>query len=157
MKSIYNEFRENLSKNINNSKFQIGSEECFLIEESLNNELIKYFENYDNIQDINAFENIQSYIINGFPSTLNCLYNNKKIKLISRKLIESISNKDNLMDLIGIKYYCGNNKLIIEYKDKKALLLIKPLNVSELNKNIYVIYTEDNEEKDKNSFFEHYR
>jgi len=155
MKSMYYEFRENLSKNINDSKFQIENEECFLIEESLNNELIKYFENNDNIQDINAFENIQNYIINDFPSTINYLYHNKKIKLISKKLIESISNKDVLKDLTGIKYYCGHNKLIIEYKDKKALLLIEPLNDSELNKNTYIIYTEDKEEKDKNSFFEH--
>ena len=151
---MYHEFRENLSKNINNSEFKSESEECFLIEESLNNELIKYFENDDNIQDKNNFENIQNHIINDFPSTLNCLYKNKIIKLISKKLIKSISNKDNLKDLIGIKYYCGNNKLIIEYKDKKALLLIEPLNNSELNKNTYIIYPEDKEEKDKNSFFE---
>ena len=151
---MYNDFRENLSKNIN-SEFKSENEDCFLIEASLNNELIKYFENNDNIQDKNVFGNIQNYIINDFSSTLNCLYKNKKIKLISKKLIEAIFNKEDLKDLIGIKYYCGNNKLIIEYKDNKALLLNDPLNESEINKNTYIIYTEDKDEKDKNSFFEH--
>jgi len=155
MKSIYYDFREKLSKNINNSEFKIECEECFLIEESLNNELIKYFENNDNIQDKNAFGNIQSYIINDFPSTLYCLYKNKKINLISKKLIESIFNNDDLKDLIGVKYYCGNNKLIIEYKDTKALLLNEPLTISEFKKSAYIIYIENKEEKDKNSFFEY--
>ena len=52
------------------------------------------------------------------------------MKLLNRTFFESIYEEEDLKYFKKIKYYSGNNKLIIEYKgnnENKALLLINPL------------------------------
>ena len=51
-------------------------------------------------------------------------------------------NKNYLKDLPIIQYYGGNNKIIIEYKNKndnKALLLINPLDENIMKDNAFII------------------
>ena len=51
--------------------------------------------------------------------------------LVSRKLIESIYEEDDLKIFNIVKYYSGNKKIIIKFTkndDKKVLLINNPLN-----------------------------
>ena len=137
----YYNFRDQLTKNIENSSISMNNEDCYLIEESWHNILIDYFDKYDNYKKNNIIDKNEDYFnfipeleeqifINKFSSLINCLRKNVKMKLLNRTFFESIYEEEDLKYFKKIKYYSGNNKLIIEYKgnnENKALLLINPL------------------------------
>ena len=131
----------------------------YLIEENWADNLEQGFNKYKNLKENN--ELIQDFdyydllpqedpdIINDFSSILEEITNDKKILCISKKLFELIYDKNDLKDYHYIKYYSGNNKLIIEYEnDNKAILLIDPLNQRNLKNNAKIILIED-EKKNK--------
>ena len=92
--------------------------------------------------------------INDFSSIINNLKNNKKLKLVSKIFIEKIYEYDDIKDEKYIKYYSGNNKLIIKYKteeEDKALLIINPLNENEIDKRCFIILMKN---KENNNFFQ---
>ena len=145
---VYEEFRAKLIENINstdNSLFTQNSEECYLIEESWINEYINFFNKYD--KDNGSFEINYSFsknkpiFINDFKSIITYLKNEKKLRLINKKLIELLYETNDLINLSVVKYYGGNDKIIIEYKDKedKALLIFNPLNQNSIKNRIFIL------------------
>ena len=140
IKNEFYKFREQLSKNIKKTWISLSEEGCYLIEGSCIKELEEGFNNYEMIKKVNKIDEIDDFdvflpedfiFVNDFFSVINSLKSNKKLKLISKKLIEEIYDEDFLKEKNCIKYYSGKNKLLIEYKDKienRSILIIDPLN-----------------------------
>ena len=158
LSSEYYIFRKQLVKNLKSSKISIDPKDCYLIEESWLNNIINSFNKYENLKKqkrvnhnfnfINWLPENDPEFINDIPSILNCIKNNKKFKLVSKNLMEYIYDKKDLIEENYIKYYSGNNKLIIEYKengkikennDHKALLIINPCDLSKTKKRAFII------------------
>ena len=152
IKNEFYKFREQLSKNIKKSSISLSEEGCYLIEGSCIEELEEGFNGYDIIKKANKIDEIDDdfdefmpedfIFVNDFFSVINCLKSNKKLKLVSKKLIEEIYDEDFIKEQKCIKYYSGKNRLLIEYKDKienRSILIIDPLNENEINKRIYII------------------
>ena len=107
-KQNYDDFRDKLKKNINNtykSLFVQNSEDCYLIEESWINTIINSSNNYYNY--VKSFKNkifipekVPTFI-NDFESIINYLKNEKKLKLINKNLIDSLNYDENYL----IHYY----------------------------------------------------
>ena len=141
----YNSYKQKLLGDIKSSF--IESEDFYLIEDYWIDEFKNSINNYNNkkVKDFSVF--IPDYItnINNFSTIINCLQNNIKFAIVSKKLLESSYDVDDLKSDISIKYYSGNNKLIIELKDDKenknnnSILLIDPMNQNEIQKRAYVI------------------
>ena len=142
LKKEYYDFRNSLIRSIHNKDknlFTQNSEDCYLIEESWNNELLKYFYNSkDNFLPKNF-----PIFINNLNDIIEHLKNEKKLKLINKKFIDLLyQNENNLKNIPIIQYYGGNNKLIVEYKNKranKALLLLEPLNQNSIINRIFIL------------------
>ena len=82
-----------------------------------------------------ALKNEQPEFIDDISSILECLNNKVKIKFMSIKILESIYDKKILKDHNQISFCSGNNKIIIEYKDKQdnALFIENPFeNISKI-------------------------
>ena len=62
IKKEYYDFNKKLSNNIKKTTISLENEECYLIEESWNNELIKYFDKYNNYKEENKNNNIKDYL-----------------------------------------------------------------------------------------------
>ena len=80
-------------------------------------------------------KNEQTEFLDDISSILDCLSKKIKIKFISIKLIELIYDRKILKNHNQISFYSGNNKIIIENKEKpdNALLLENPLeNISKV-------------------------
>ena len=61
---------------------------------------------------------------------------------MSKKLIQNIYDKNNLIDINLVNYFTGNNLLIIEYKGKNgnnSILVINSLNEYNNNNNLLII------------------
>ena len=133
LKKKYDDFRDKLFNSIKNpdkSKFTLYSEDCYLIEESSLNGFLNYFKNNNNsFEKIPLPKNLPVYI-KTLENIIDNIQKGKKMRLISKQIIEPLyRNENDLTTIPIIKYYAGNNKLIIEYKNKiddKALLLINP-------------------------------
>ena len=140
----YSIFKEKISNDIESPSISLENPECYLIEESWYEELKTYFDKYHNYKNKkkNKKNNIKKdfldllpendpQFINNFSSIIKCLNKDKKMILVSRKLIESIYEEDDLKFFNIIKYYSGNKKIIIKFTkndDKRVLLIINPLN-----------------------------
>ena len=120
IKNEFDKFREQLSKNIKKNSISLSEEGCYLIESSCIEELEEGFNGYDIIKKANRIDEIDDFdqfipedfiFVNDFFSVINCLKSNKKLKLISKKLIEEIYDEDFLNEQNCIKYYSGKNKL----------------------------------------------
>ena len=141
--NIYNDFQNNLHNNIkNNNEIIIQSEDCYLIEEPWINEFSNNNENKSLKNNI-SLPNSYPIFINNIENIISKIYNSKKLKLVNKKLFESLFNQSYLNKFGIIHYYGGNNKIIIEYKhkqDNKALLLINPLDKNIMKKNVFIIF-----------------
>ena len=157
LKNEYIFFKNRLDENIRNcqiSRKLQPSEDCYLIEESYIKQLEELFIDFSNPNTPkNHYKTIDSEsmiplplkepkIINDFKTALNYIDNNKKIALISKKIIQLIDYKNKLIENNCVVYYAGNRKLIIEFKDsneKKSLLLLNPLKKISFCQNIFII------------------
>ena len=158
LSSEYYIFRKQFLKNVKSSKISIDPKDCYLIEESWINDIVDSFNKYDNLKKQKSVNHNFNFIkwlpendpefINDIPSILNCIKNNKKFKLVSKNLMEYIYDKKDLIEENYIKYYSGNNKLIIEYKenskikennDNKALFIINPCDLNKIKKRAFII------------------
>ena len=74
---------------------------------------------------------------------LTILKNNKKIKLVKKDLITALYQDNNLKYSKSFNYYCGNNKLLIEFNENYScmvLLILNPIDsIINNNKHLYVI------------------
>ena len=150
---------EKIKTNIN--KLLIG-EDCYIVNEIWNNKLEKYFNQYKIIEERNKsnylFElynliNEEPEIIANSTTIISLINNNNKFKIIGKNLFKLLyNNKYDLTDCNYAKYYAGNNKLIIEFQGKnedKALLLIHPLGIDNIKKNLFIIIINYKDEERK--------
>ena len=140
--NIYNDIKNNLHNNIkNNNEIIIQSEDCYLIEEPWINELSNNNENKSLKNNI-SLPNSYPIFINNIENIIYNINNSKKLKLVNKKLIDSLFNQNNLNNFGIIHYYGGNNKIILEYKNRnnnKPLLVIDPLDENIMKDKIYVL------------------
>ena len=119
----YSNFKEKISNDIESPSISLENPDCYLIEESWYEELKTYFDKYHNYKNKkkNKKKKIQNdfldlipendpQFINNFSSIIKCLNKDKKMILVSRKLIESIYEEDDLKYFNIDKYYSGNKK-----------------------------------------------
>ena len=144
----YKNFRDVLLKCIKNkdkSLFTQNSEDCYLIEENyinknMFNDIPKCF---DEKRKFNFIHKNETIFINTFKSIIEHIIKGKKLKIINKKFAEFfLDNRDHLKNIPIIKYYAGNNQLIIEYKDKKddkALLIINPLDQVSIKNRAFIL------------------
>ena len=163
IKNNYYNFRKELEKKIKSPSISMNNEDSYLIEESWHNQLLDYFGKYDTLKEqgkinqntdfLDFLPELEGEFINKFSEIINCVKENKKMKLINHELIKSIYEEDDLNEQYIIKYYTGNNKIIIECKndDKKALLIVNPLNENNLEEKAYIISIK---KKEKINLFE---
>ena len=152
----YNNFRKSFSDNIIDSSINVNNENCYLIEENWIDNFREGINKYKNLKKENKLNKEFDYndllpdegpnIINNFSSILKSIQDNKKIRCINQKLIEIIYESDLKDDELCIKYYSGNNKIIIKYEnDNKSILWLDPLNKKEIKNNIKIILIKDDQ------------
>ena len=135
-------FKTNINKEISNVNYtkNIYKNECYYIKEKLFNEIEEKITQINNNKTISqeVKMNILKYliicnkkdIINDFLSAIYNLENNINLKLINKNIISSCYEKNFVLNLHSVKYYAGNNKLIIEFNKSdlsNILLIINPL------------------------------
>ena len=158
IENIFVDFKEKLSKDIDNTSISMKNKDCYLIEVPWYNKLTDCFEKYHDYKNNNEIDentNFEDFLpkndpqfINNFSSIISCLKNNKNMIIVSQEWIESIYEIDDLKEYNKIKYYAGNKKLIIKFENNsnnQALLIINPNNIIQKNNNIFII--DINEEK----------
>ena len=137
-------FTNDLNNDINSNSYSkiLNYKECFLIKEDWYNELSQIIsdKNEKDYKIKKLISNKMPEIINNIDSVIKLINNNINCKLVSSNLIRlGYNNKINLNSFSRVHYYAGNNKLIIEYMDKKendAILLLNPME----NMNIQQIF-----------------
>ena len=96
-------FEKYLKNKLKSEFFSVCKEEYYLIEDSwiidLNEKIAEYNndenEDYDDYEDFNEFiPEDEPVFINNIESIINCVQKSKKLKLVSRKLIELIYKKN---------------------------------------------------------------
>ena len=91
LKEEYSRFRENLETEINNSKISIGEDDCYIIDEYWNNQLVNCFQKYDNSGTISLPKTNPDFI-NDNLTLINSIKNKIKLKLINKNVIYSTIN-----------------------------------------------------------------
>ena len=166
IKNIFYDFKEKISKDINNNSISMDNEDCYLIEESWSNELVEClnrYHDYKNKNKIKKNQNLEEYLpqnepkfIKNFSDIIKCLKSNKNMIIVTRELMLSIYEEDGLKICNIIKYYSGNKKIIIKFDNdnNKALLLINPDNIIQNNNNIFIISIKKDKTKEENICFQ---
>ena len=140
----YISFQKQLNYLVQNNDFFSG-DDCFLIEKNDWEKLI-----YSKIDPYNKYKsnvlNTQNKIpefIENISSALQILKKNKILKLVKKDLIAAFYQEEGLRDYRSFNYYCGKNKLIIEFNENNSsnvLLILNPLDsIIDNNKYLYVI------------------
>ena len=145
-------FRSDLKKKLQKKSFSFCEGDCYLIEESWDKNLNEKIVEYAHEENEDYEEFIPPKFINNIESIINYIKTNKNLKLISKKSIVLIYGKKSLKNNNLIKYYSGNNKLIIEYlndEDYKSILLIDPLNKNNIKERSFIISTEDIDDEEE--------
>ena len=126
---LFTSFQKELINTIQSNGMTGFINECYLIDD-------KTFEFLFDIIDPNkTYDNYIKYnfyppIIYDISSALKTLKNFKKLKLVKKKLMRSLVSPNHLKYYKTVNFYCGNNKLIIEFIGKyttNALLIVNPL------------------------------
>jgi len=165
-KKIMNDFysfKQRLINKIKGDYVPSNEEECYIINETWNNKLEEFFNQYKNIKEKNSSNYLFEYnllinkgpeIIPNFTKMISHIYNKKKFEIFSKSLYDKlyIINDLNNFSNDNAKYYAGNNKLIIEFQGKdedKALLLIDPLGKDKIKKMLFIILISNIEKERK--------
>ena len=149
-----------IKANIDDNNKSIIGEDCYIVNETWNNKLEKCFNQYKSIEKQNKSNSLLEYnsLINDEPeiiansTTIISLIYNNKFKLLDKKIFEFLYHKYDLSECNYAKYYAGNNKLIIEFQgrnENKVLLLIDPLGVYDIKKNLFIIILNYKDEERK--------
>ena len=137
----YKSFRETLEEQIKSEQIKSQYNECYLIKDIWDNEINRAISNYELNKKFKKNKNSSinftlprqnPEFINDISSFVEFINKRNKFKLISKDFFGLVNEKLNLnlSQNSIIKYYAGNNKLIIEFKDKNennAILINCPL------------------------------
>jgi len=136
----YKFFRQNLEEQIKNNQIKLQNNDCYLIKDNWDIALSRVINSYElqkKFKRNNANFTLPKQnpeFINDISSFVECISIRKwnRFKLISKELIDLVNEKLNLKLYQNsiVKYYTGNNKLIIEFKNKNennAILINGPL------------------------------
>ena len=140
----YISLRKELINLIQNNEI-FTRDDCFLIEKNNWEKLIYNKINPYNKNKSNTFdeENQIPLFIENISSALKILRNNKMLKLVKKDLIAAFYQEEGLRSFKSFNYYCGKNKLIIEFNENNscnALFILNPLDlIIDNNKYLYVI------------------
>ena len=122
----YKSFRQALEEQIKVNKIKLQNNECYLIKDYWDNEINRIITNYETSKK-SKYSNTNFTLprqnpefINDISSFVEGINKRNKFKLISKDFFDLVNEKLNLnlSQNSIIKYYTGNNKLIIEFKGK---------------------------------------
>ena len=110
VKNEYNSFKGKLEKKIRSKKITLQNNECYLIENIWENEFSKKITQIEEFLKSNNNKKLDKKIYNFYPeknpifydnisSVINGIKKNKKFRLMSKKLIQNIYDKNNLIDI----------------------------------------------------------
>ena len=117
IKNDFFEFTEELFQQIEETEISLDNETCYLIKESW----IKKFINDKNKIDIKFPQ-----FLYDFKDIISCIRDNQKFNFVKKQFINNYYSEKELKNAKFIKYYTGNNNIIIEFeknKEKRALMI----------------------------------
>ena len=117
IKNDFFEFTEELFQQIEETEISLDNETCYLIKESW----IKKFINDKNKIDIKFPQ-----FLYDFKDIISCIRDNQKFNFVKKQFINNYYSEKELKNTKFIKYYTGNNNIIIEFeknKEKQALMI----------------------------------
>ena len=117
IKNDFFEFTEELFQQIEETEISLDNETCYLIKESW----IKKFINDKNKIDIKFPQ-----FLYDFKDIISCIRDNQKFNFVKKQFINNYYSEKELKNTKFIKYYTGNNNIIIEFeknKEKRALMI----------------------------------
>ena len=117
IKNDFFEFTEELFQQIEETEISLDNEICYLIKESW----IKKFINDKNKIDIKFPQ-----FLYDFKDIISCIRENQKFNFVKKQFINNYYSEKELKNTKFIKYYTGNNNIIIEFeknKEKRALMI----------------------------------
>jgi ubiquitin C-terminal hydrolase len=117
IKNDFFEFTEELFQQIEETEISLDNEICYLIKESW----IKKFINDKNKIDIKFPQ-----FLYDFKDIISCIRDNQKFNFVKKQFINNYYSEKELKNTKFIKYYTGNNNIIIEFeknKEKRALMI----------------------------------
>ena len=156
----YYKWKSKITNSINSSQIILYSEDYCICEESFINEFEDLLKNYMNRKNYNPnigiqFPKIDKIFINNFNQIISKLQNNIKLRLINLSTINIMYNKNAQQNLPVVKFYAGNKRIIIEFKenkDNKALLLINSLEQNQFDYKDKAYIIKINKEQKMNIF-----
>ena len=130
-----NSFVDELIYNIKSPKLTQNIYDCFLMFEDYNDKFFKnyinpYYINYIDFSNDSFFQDIEHRFIENISSALNILKYNKRLRLVEKDYLRRFYPINFLRYFKTVNYYCGFNKLIIEFYgiySSNALLIVNPL------------------------------
>ena len=139
----YKSFRQTFEEQIKSNQIKLQNNECYLIKDYWEKEINRIITNYESSKKSKytkysstnfALPKQNPEFINDISSFVECINKWNKFKLISKEFFSLVNEKLNLnlSQNSIIKYYAGNNKLIIEFKGKNennAILINGPLSI----------------------------
>ena len=130
-----NSFIDELICNIESRKLTQYINVCFLIYEDYKDKFFKnyinpYYTYYIDFNNDSFFQDIEHRFIENISSALNFLKYNKRLRLVEKDYLRRFYPINFLRYFKTVNYYCGFNKLIIEFYgiySSNALLIVNPL------------------------------
>ena len=145
IKNDFFNFTEELFQQIEDTEISLNNEECYLIKESWINKFIS---------DENIKPNKFPEFIYDFKDIISCVLNNQNFKIVNKELMHNFYNEKDLKNVKYIKYYTGNNNIILEFekdKENKAILIMDFNDEGkEIKSKSYIILLEDKYQNRKN-------
>ena len=117
IKNDFFEFTEELFQQIEETEISLDNEICYLINESWINKFIN---------DKNNIDIKFPQFLYDFKDIISCIRDNQKFNIIKKQFINNYYSEKELKNAKFIKYYTGNNNIIIEFeknKEKRALMI----------------------------------
>ena len=117
IKNDFFEFTEELFQQIEETEISLDNETCYLIKESWINKFIN---------DKNKIDIKFPQFLYDFKDIISCIRDNQKFNFVKKQFINNYYSEKELKNTKFIKYYTGNNNIIIEFeknKENRALMI----------------------------------
>ena len=117
IKNDFFEFTEDIFQQIEETEISLDNEICYLIKESWINKFIN---------DKNKIDIKFPQFLYDFKDIISCIRDNQKFNFVKKQFINNYYSEKELKNAKFIKYYTGNNNIIIEFeknKENRALMI----------------------------------